>query len=98
MGVKYLKIDFVKITGFLFLGIILLLIISFTFLPKYTKIRELAEEDSALSKKIEEEEKEIDRLKQGLGSIEKDSFYLEKLAREQLGTVREDEVVIHIEE
>ena len=92
------RIDFVKILGFLFLSIILLLIISFTFLPKYTKIRELSEEGNALSRKIEEEKEEINRLRQDLDSLDKDPFYLEKVAREQLGAVKEDEVVIHIEE
>ena len=98
MAVKSSKIDFVKILGLIFLCLVFLSIISFTFLSKYTKIRKLAEEGDALSKRIEDEKREIERLKEDLKALDDDPFYLEKVAREKLGTVKEDEVVIYIEE
>ena len=95
---KNLRIDFVKLIGFVVLGLVILLIISFTFLPKYTTIRELTEENEALSKRMDEVKQEIDVLKKDLQYIKEDPFYLEKVAREQLGAVRDNEVVIKIEE
>lgn len=98
MQVKALKIDFPKIIGFGFLLLILFLIIFATFLPKYTKIKELAQENDALSQKISQVESEIVALKKDLEAIKEDPFYLEKIAREQLGAVKDNEAVIHIEE
>ena len=95
---KNLRIDFVKLIGFVVLGLVILLIISFTFLPKYTTIRELAEENEALSKRVAEVKQEIDVLKTDLRHLKEDPFYLEKVAREQLGAVKDNEAVIKIEE
>ena len=98
MAVKSLRIDFFKVLGFLFLGVILFLIIFFLFLPNYTKIKELREEYNILSKSIEETKKEIETLKIQIGSWDKDPFYLEKVARENLGLLKENEVAVKIEE
>ncbi|MFC1514626.1 septum formation initiator family protein [Candidatus Omnitrophota bacterium] len=98
MQEKSLKVDFFKLIGFVLLGIIILLIISFTFLPKYTTIRELTEENEALSERIDEIKIEIDTFKDDLEHLKEDPFYLEKVAREQLGAVKDNEVVIKIEE
>ena len=98
MPVKSLKIDFFKVLGFLFLGVILFLIIFFLFLPGYTKIKELREECNILSKSIEDTRKEIETLKTQIGSWDKDPFYLEKVARENLGLLKENEVAVKIEE
>ena len=98
MPEKRLRIDLFKLIGFALLGLIILLIISFTFLPKYTTIRELNEENEALSKRIDEVKKEITELKDDLDNLKKDPFYLEKIAREQMGAVKDNEVVIQFEE
>ena len=98
MQVKSSRIDFAKFTTYLILALILFAIISFTFLPKYTKIKELAEQEDALSKRIDKTTNEVAALEQDLESFKKDPFYLEKAARNQLGTVKDNEVVIHIEE
>ena len=98
MPEKPLKVDFVKLIGFVVLGLVILLIISFTFLPKYTTIRELTEENEALSKKVAEVKQEIGVLKNDLKHLKEDPFYLEKVAREQLGAVKDNEAVIKIEE
>jgi len=98
MQVKSLKIDLPKVIGFGFLFLILSLIIFATFLPKYTKIKELTQEKEAISQKINQAEGEIGELKKDLEAIKEDTFYLEKIAREQLGAVKDNEVVIHIEE
>ena len=97
MRVKSSKIDFVKFLTYFIPVLILLAIISFTFLPKYTKIKELAEQQDALSERIENTQKDVDTLKKDLKSFKEDPFYLEKAARNQLGAVKENEVVIHIE-
>ncbi|MBN2120830.1 MAG: septum formation initiator family protein [Candidatus Omnitrophica bacterium] len=96
--IKGPKIDSLKLIVFLVLGCIILFIISFTFLPKYTKIKELAEEEQALSEKISQAEKEVGTLRNDIESLKDDPFYLEKVARDQLGAAKDNEVVIKIEE
>lgn len=92
-----LKIDPLKTAGIVFLGLVIFLIIGFTFLPKYTKIKEFVAESKALSKNIEKTKEEIDRIKQDLSDLKKGPFYFEKVARKESGAVKEGEVVIHIE-
>jgi cell division protein FtsB len=98
MQERFLKVDFVKLIGFVLLSLLILVIISFTFLPKYTTIRELTEENELLSKRMDEVKQEIKTLKEDLEHLKEDPFYLEKIAREQLGAVKDNEVVIKIEE
>ena len=98
MRARKLKIDFSKFLSFVLFAALLLLIISFTFLPKYTRIKELTEENEALSRQIEEVKQEIATLRKDLRSFKEGPFYLEKMAREHLGAAKENEVVVQIEE
>ncbi len=97
MRLKVSKIDPLKTAGIVFLGLVIFLIIGFTFLPKYTKIKEFVAESKALSQNINKTQEEINQLRQDLSDLEKDPFYFEKFARKELGAVKEGEVVIHIE-
>lgn len=87
-----------KVLRLIFIGVSLFLIVFFLFLPNYTRIKELSEEKERLIKRIKETEQQIIKIKEELKSLKKSPFYLEKLARERLGTVRKNEVVIKIEE
>jgi len=63
-------------------------------LPGYTKLQDLVSENRRLEVKVEELTKSIDELEAEKEKLEGDILYIEKVAREKLGVVREDEVVI----
>lgn len=77
---------------FVIIGIIAILII--ILLPGYTKLQDLVAENRRLEKRVKELTKSIDGLKVEKEKLESDILYIEKVAREKLGVVREDEVVI----
>lgn len=98
MRVELLKTNLLKIISYCFVVGIILLIIVFTFLPKYTKIKELNREKKELNDKIAGLKRKNKELRRKSGSLKNNSFYLEKIAREELGAVKENEVSIHIKE
>jgi cell division protein FtsL len=98
MQAEQLKTNLLKILSYGFLSFLILLIIAFTFLPKYTKIKELQKENQLLSLEIEGLQKRNRDLQQETEMLKDSAFYLEKIAREELGAVKENEVAIHIEE
>jgi len=97
MRLKVSKIDLLKTAGIVFLGLVIFFIIAFTFLLKYTKIKEFVAENKALSQNINRTQEDINRLRQDLSDLKKGPFYFEKVARKELGAVKKGEVVIHIE-
>jgi cell division protein FtsB len=63
-------------------------------LPGYTKLQDLKAENRELEYRIKKLGKSIDELKDEKTRLQDDILYIEKVARERLGVVREDEVVI----
>jgi cell division protein FtsB len=77
------------------LGIVAALaVLAVLFLPGYTKLQDLVAENRRLEKKIVELGDSVEELKKEKEKLEGDILYIEKVARENLGVVREDEVVI----
>lgn len=66
------------------------------FLPGYTKLQELREQNYDLEAKIEKLKVENYLLQQELKRIENDPVYQEEVAREKLGVVRKGEIPIKI--
>jgi len=98
MPARPLNLNLFKVLSIAFAVLILLLIIAFTFLPNYTKIKELNRKEKALSQKIKEVKEENQELKTDLELLKGDVFYLEKIAREKFGAAKDKEVTIQIEE
>lgn len=68
----------------------------FIYFPNYAKLRKLKEQNRVLileNKRLEEEIADYEEKARGLG---KDPYLYEKIAREDLGVAREDEIVIDI--
>lgn len=63
-------------------------------LPGYTKLQDLIAENRRLETRITELSGHINELEIEKDRLENDILYIEKVAREKLGVVREDEVVI----
>ncbi len=74
------------------IGIVALIFI--ILLPGYTKLQDLISENKRLEKRIIELSLSINELEREKGKLESDILYIEKVAREKLGVVREDEVLI----
>ena len=85
------------IKGFLLLTAIVS-IIYFLFLPNYTKIKKLQERNKELESNIIVLAEDIEILKDDLENFKNDPFYLEKIAREQLGIARDNEVIVSVED
>ena len=63
------------------------------FLPSYTKMQDLSQKNFEYEKKIKELGDKNSRLKIEQRLLENDPEYLEKVAREKMGLVKEGEVV-----
>jgi len=82
-----------KIILFIILTIIVLLAI---FLPGYTRLQDVARENRKLEEEISRMEETVNTLMQEKERLESDITYIEKIAREKMGLVKEGERVIKI--
>ncbi|OGW75092.1 MAG: hypothetical protein A2Z72_05595 [Omnitrophica bacterium RBG_13_46_9] len=71
-----------------------LLVIVTVFLPGFSKLQELKEKNRNLEKRIEILKKSNEELKKEKERLERDPSYVEKIAREKLGMVRKDEIIL----
>ena len=63
------------------------------FLPGFSELQKLREENSQFKKRIGFLEDHNNKLKEELSKLEKDPVYLEKTAREKLGIVKKGEII-----
>ncbi len=66
------------------------------FLPTFSKWQDLKQKDSDYQQKIETLEKAHTLLLEEKKLLEEDPVYLEKVAREKMGLIREGEVIYHL--
>jgi cell division protein FtsB len=66
------------------------------FLPTFSKWQDLKVKDNEYQAKIEALEQENQRLLEEKRLLEEDPTYLEKVARERMGLIREGEVIYHL--
>ncbi len=76
------------------IAIVIIVILMVTLLPGYTKWQDLIAENKRLRRRITKLSRSIEDLEKEKQKLESDILYIEKVAREKLGVVREDEVVI----
>ena len=90
-----MRIDF-----FLFDWVIFLFILAFfvlaVFVPSYSNMQDLRARNSELLKRIEELKIKNIELVQEKKLLEEDPVYLERVAREKMGIVKEGEVVYRL--
>jgi len=94
MQAKLLK----KNLGFKFFLLSLFAVFLFLYLPLYLRWRRFREENKKLLKRIESLEGEVVKLENDLKNLQKNSYLLEKLARDKLGLIKEGEIVVDIKE
>ena len=80
----------VKNALWLFVFTIIILII---FLPSYTKLQDLKQKNLDYEYQIRQLTMDNDRLREERRRLEHDPVYLERVAREKMGLVRDGEVV-----
>ncbi|MCR4336198.1 MAG: septum formation initiator family protein [Candidatus Omnitrophica bacterium] len=66
------------------------------FLPSYTKLQDLRQANTDYERKLKELTAERSKLLAEKKRLEEDPIYLEKVARERMGLIREGEVVYKI--
>ena len=72
------------------------IIILLVFLPSYSQLQDLKQKNLDFSQKIQHLTHENAQLKEEKRRLEEDPVYLEKVAREKMGLVREGEVIYRI--
>ena len=66
------------------------------FVPTFSRVQDLKQRDLEYQRHINELEREHAKLKKEKRLLEDDPVYLEKVAREKMGLIREGEVVYQI--
>ena len=66
------------------------------FLPGYSRLQELRQKNTQLQDRIAAVEKENEGLRVEKERLQEDKVYLEKVAREKMGLIREGEVIYHM--
>lgn len=69
------------------------IVIFLVFLPSYTRMQDLRQKNLEYKKEIVDLKQQHAKLKRERMLLEKDPIYLEKVAREKMGLIREGEVV-----
>lgn len=75
---------------------VLTLFVFFAFMPSYTRMQDLKQKNREYSRLIRYLEKKEHDLKEEKRLLEEDPVYLEKVAREKMGLIKEGEVVYKI--
>lgn len=93
------KLPQVKIENLLpkaVVGLLFIIVVGAFFLPSYTRIKELEREKKKLAENLRRMQKRIKELSLSNKSVKEDSFYIEKIGRENLGLAKDKEVIVHI--
>jgi len=83
-----------KVKPFALLGLVLFIVV--IFLPGFAKMQELRSRNNALTKEIKKLQLYNAKLREEKFKLENDLGYVEKIAREKLGMVKENEIVYKI--
>jgi len=74
------------------------LAISYFFWPQFMKYEEIKRSEKSLEIRVEAEENKNARLRREEHNLRTDPQYIEKVAREKLGLVKQDEIIYKFEE
>ena len=95
---KLLNINHFKAAKIIFIAVLLLILCVIIYFPNYAKLKKLRQLNSDLLVKNKTLSKEIKDLQRKLKKVGKDPYLYEKLARDNLGIARENEIVVDIAE
>ena len=86
-----------KITGWIFIALIIAIVVFFVYLPGYTRIKRLRIENERINRNIADLKQEISRIKSDMKRLETDPSIWERLARKNVGAVKEGEILVDIQ-
>lgn len=95
---KYARVDFFQVTGWMFIGLVAAAIAFFVYLPNYTRLKKLRSENTVLRGDINRLNREIDTLRSNIRRLDNDPSFWEQLARQHAGAAREGEIVVDIKQ
>jgi len=98
MRVKLLDFSYLNILKFIFIASIFLVAASVVYFPHYAKLKKLKEANRQLLQQVKGLTLEIKDLQGKLKKVGKDPSLYEKLARDNLGVAKENEIVVDIRE
>jgi cell division protein FtsB len=99
MAVKLLrKKSKFKGIGQIILAVTVVIFIIILYFPNQARLKNLRRENQRLIEKTKELETEIIDLEERMDRVGKDPYIFEKIARDELGVAKENELVIDIEE
>jgi len=90
------KINRFKITGWIFITLIIMVVVFFMYLPDYTRVKQLRLENARINKDIMKIKNEISSIKNSMKRLETDPSFWEGLARKNVGVVKKDEILVDI--
>ena len=94
----FAKIDSLTLLRFGALLLALGLIGTIIYFPTYSRLQKLRKENKKTTADIEDLHKEIAEYEQILKNIKENPDYFEKIARENLGVIKDNEIIIDIQE
>jgi len=95
---KLLNLSRAKQISLLVLGICLFVIALIIYFPNFARLKKLREENKRIAQENQKLEQEIKDFQEKLQKLGRDPFVYEKIARDDLGVAKENEIVIDIEE
>jgi len=98
MQVKLLNLNHFKAFKIIFISILLLIFGAIVYFPNYAKLKKLRQLNEEILAKNKSLAKEIKDLQRKLKRVGKDPYLYEKIARDNLGVARENEIVVDIAE
>ena len=98
MGVHISHLGYLKVAKILFVVFLLFGLAIIIYFPHYARVKKIRHANDEVVSKIQQLETEIDGLRDKIKKVKVDASLYERIAREEMGVMKEDEVVIDVKE
>lgn len=98
MAVKFLSLKRAKRLKFLLFAVVIIVVGMIVYFPDYSRLKILRQERQVLQERIGDLETEITEYQNKIRRLEEDHSIFERIARDRLGVIRKDEIIVDIEE
>jgi cell division protein FtsB len=98
MLAKLLNLDHFKVAKITFIVSVAIIAGVILYFPNYAKLKKLRQVNAELTGKVKGLNKEVKELQVKIKRIGKDPYFYEKMARDNLGVAKENEIVVDITE
>jgi len=98
MAERHLNIRGLRRFPVIIIIIVIVIIMVIIYFPNYAKVKKLRDENQRLVDENRQIEAEIIDYQEKIKTLDKDPYVYEKIAREELGVAKENEIVIDVKE